>query len=308
MSSRTLPARAELSASASAEAWAGRSSEQAGHRVKDYLHLVKARLSTMVVASAVVAYWLGATSVDAGALLWFTIGTFLVVGGANAFNQVLERGPDARMERTSRRPLPTGRLSVVEATAAASLMSGGGLALVYLSGGLLSAALGVVALFVYIGVYTPLKPRSSWSTVPGAVAGALPTLMGWSAAEGGISALGLCLFGILFFWQFPHTWAIAATYREDYERVGYRALPASGRRAQVVAATLALVAMSLLPTGLGLVGPGYGLGALALGGGFLAAALRFGDGTERGRAAALLAVSLFYLPLVLALAVFVGKV
>jgi protoheme IX farnesyltransferase len=307
MSSRTLPARAELSP-ASAETWPGSASERANSRLRDYLHLVKARLSLMVVASAVVCYWLAAPVVEPGALLWFTLGTFLVVGGANAFNQVLERGPDARMERTAHRPIPTGRLSVVEASAAASLMCVAGLGLVLFSGGSLPAGLGLVALLVYVLVYTPMKSRSSWATLPGAVAGAIPTLMGWSAGEGGLSALGFCLFGILFFWQFPHTWAIAATYREDYERVGYRALPARGRRLQVVLATLALLFVSLLPAVLGLVGPSYGLGTLLLGGVFLSASLRFGDGKNRARAAALLAVSLFYLPLVLALAVFAGKV
>ena len=188
MSSETLPARADLAPSASAEVWADGDSERANSRVRDYLALVKARLTTMVVASSVVCYWLAASTIEPVTLLWFTLGTFLVVAGANAFNQVLERGPDARMERTARRPIPTGRLSALEAGVAASLMTVTGLSLVLFSGGRLSAGLGLVALFVYVLVYTPMKPRSSWATLPGAVAGAMPTLMGWSAAEGKISA------------------------------------------------------------------------------------------------------------------------
>lgn len=276
--------------------------------MRDYLHLVKARLTLMVVASAVVSYWLGASSITPGALFLFALGTFLVVGGANAFNQVLERAPDALMRRTARRPIPTGRLSVLEASLSASVMSALGLGLVLHAGGLLAAGLAVSALIIYVLVYTPMKSRSSWATLPGAVAGAIPTLMGWSAATGGISELGLCLFGILFFWQFPHTWAIAATYREDYERVGYLALPRNGRGLRVVASTAVLLLVSLLPAALDLVGPAYGIGALALGAVFLGASVRFGDGSDRQRAAALLAVSLFYLPLVLALAVFAGRV
>lgn len=268
---------------------------------RDYLQLVKLRLSTMVVVSGVVGYWLGAESIEPLAFLAFTLGTFLVVGGANAFNQVIECEPDSRMERTCTRPLPTGRISISEATGAAAMMSAAGLAILYLVNGWLPAILGFVALLTYVLLYTPLKPRSAWSTLPGAVAGAMPTLMGFGAAAGTLSALGFCLFGLLFLWQFPHTWAIAAAYREDYQRVGYTALP-KRVRLQTVAATLGLVGISLLPALMGLLGGLYFGGALALGAMFLAAAVRFGDGSSRPRAVALLAVSLFYLPLMLALA------
>jgi protoheme IX farnesyltransferase len=274
--------------------------------VRDYLYLTKARLSLMVVASGVVGYWLGASPLDALVLLGFTLGTFLLVGGANAFNQILEREPDSRMNRTANRPIPTGRVSLLEAKLAASTLSASGTAILFAACGWLCGLLGVAGFLTYVLVYTPMKTRSSWATVPGAVSGAIPTLMGFSAAEGGLGLLGWCLFAVLFFWQFPHTWAIAATYRDDYERVGYRALPGSGLqlKMETLAATLALLAASVVPPLLGLAGIIYLAGALSLGALLLTAAIRFGDGSERPRATALLAMSLFYLPLMLALIAF----
>jgi protoheme IX farnesyltransferase len=276
-------------------------------RVRDFLQLTKARLSLTVVLSGVVGYWLGASTIDPAHLLWFVAGTLLVVVGANAFNQVLEREPDARMRRTAQRPIPTGRITPSEAVSAAAVSSVVGLLLLFLHSGPLAGGLGLLGLIVYVFVYTPMKPRSSWSTLPGAISGAMPTLMGFSAAAGELAPLAWCLFGILFFWQFPHTWAIAATYREDYERVGHRALPTRGVAAGTVAASLALFFTSLLPSLIGDAGAVYAAGALVLGLLFLISAVRFGDGTRRGRATALLATTLLYLPLILALAAFRGK-
>lgn len=304
-----LPVRGEVQASTSTAPWiALPMPASARSRLRDYLYLTKARLSLMVVASGVVSYWLGAASLDTFVLLCFTLGTFFLVGGANAFNQILEREFDARMQRTANRPIPTGRISLGEAKLAAATLSATGTAILFAACGALTAFLGIGAFLVYVLVYTPLKTRSSWATVPGAISGAIPTLMGWSAAAGNVGLLGWCLFGLLFFWQFPHTWAIAATYRDDYERVGYRALPKSGLKLETLAASVALVAASLLPSLLGLAGFIYLGGALVLGALLLAAAARFGHGTERRRAISLLAMSLFYLPLMLALVAFdVGR-
>jgi protoheme IX farnesyltransferase len=270
----------------------------------DYLDLTKARLSLTVVASGVVGYWLGASFIEPAHLLWFTLGTLLLVAGANAFNQVLEREPDARMQRTAQRPIPAGRLSAADAALAASLASLLGLVLLFAESGPLSGGLGALALAIYVLVYTPMKRRSSWSTLPGAISGALPTLMGYAAAAETLSPTAWCLFGILFFWQFPHTWAIAATYREDFERVGNRALPGRAVAAGTMAATAALLLTSLLPSLWGAAGPLYTAGALVLGTGFLVSAARFGNGTRRARATVLLATSLVYLPLMLALVAF----
>jgi len=276
-------------------------------RVRDYVQLTKARLSLTVVLSGVVGYWLGASTIDPSHLLWFAAGTLLVVVGANAFNQVLEREPDARMRRTAQRPIPRGRIAPSEAAFAAALGSAVGLLILFVESGPLAGGLGLLGLVVYVAVYTPMKRRSSWSTLPGAIAGALPTLMGFSAAAGTLSPLAWCLFGVLFFWQFPHTWAIAATYREDYQRVGHRALPERGVAAGTVVASAALFLTSLLPSLLGDAGPLYTAVALVLGLAFLISAVRFGDGTRRPRATALLATSLLYLPLILALAAFGGR-
>jgi protoheme IX farnesyltransferase len=275
--------------------------------VGDYLDLTKARLSLTVVSSGVVGYWLGASFIEPAHLLWFTLGTLLLVAGANAFNQVLEREPDARMRRTAQRPIPAGRLSAAEAALAAALASLLGLVLLFAESGPLSGSLGALALAIYVLVYTPMKRRSSWSTLPGAVAGAMPTLMGYSAAAGTLASPAWCLFGLLFFWQFPHTWAIAATYREDFERVGNCALPGRAVAAGTLVATGALLLTSLLPSLWGGAGPVYTVGALVLGAVFLVSAVRFGNGTRRARATALLATSLFYLPLILALAAFSGR-
>jgi protoheme IX farnesyltransferase len=269
--------------------------------LSDYLDLAKPRLSLTVVLSGAVGYWLGATSLDAAHFLWFTLGTFLVVAGANAFNQVLERESDARMRRTAQRPIPSGRIAPSDGAIAAGLASLLGLVLLFAHGGPLTGTLGAAAFAVYVLVYTPMKRRSSWSTFPGAIAGAMPTLMGYSAAAGTLGAPAWCLFGILFFWQFPHTWAIAATYREDFARVGNLALPGRGLALRTIAATTALLFTSLIPSLWGGAGPVYTAGALVLGTAFLAAAIRFGDGTRRPRATALLAASLLYLPLILAL-------
>jgi protoheme IX farnesyltransferase len=273
-------------------------------RLRDYLLLAKARLSLTVLASGAVGYWLGGAELELSHFLWFLAGTFLVVAGANAFNQVLEREPDSRMRRTAHRPIPGQRISAAEAAWVAAVGSGAGLAVLFLRGGLLTGALGLLGLVVYVCLYTPMKRRSSWSTLVGALAGALPTLMGFSASAQTLSPIAGCLFGIVFFWQFPHTWAIAATYREDYERVGHRALPERGVAGKTIACSLALVATSLLPAILYDAGRIYIAGASALGLLFLLAAVRFGDGRRRAQAAALLAASLFYLPVILAFVAF----
>jgi protoheme IX farnesyltransferase len=270
----------------------------------DYLDLTKARLSLTVVLSGVVGYWLGGSFIDPAHLLSFTLGTLLLVAGANAFNQVLEREPDARMRRTAQRPIPAGRISAADAALAAALASLLGLILLFAESGPLSGSLGALALAIYVLVYTPMKRCSSWSTLAGAVSGAMPTLMGYSAAAGTLAPPAWCLFGILFFWQFPHTWAIAATYREDFERVGNRALPGRAVAAGTLVTTGALLLTSLLPSLWGDAGPVYTVGATVLGAVFLVSAVRFGNGTRRARATALLATSLLYLPLILALFAF----
>lgn len=277
-------------------------------RLQDYLHLAKVRLSSMVLLAALVGYWLGSSGIDRAHLLWFTAGTFLVIAGANAFNQVLERDSDALMNRTARRPLPAGRMGALEAAVVAGAMSFSGIGILFAKAGVTCGVLAFLALSTYVLLYTPMKSRSAWSTVPGAIAGAIPPLMGWSAVQGSIGTMAWCLFGILFFWQFPHTWAIASAYREDYANAGYRAFPVRGTRFRTMTATAALVLASLFPAAVGLAGPAYLAGAAVLGTLVMAAALSFGDGASKARATQLLVASLFYLPLLLTLLAFDGKV
>jgi protoheme IX farnesyltransferase len=277
-------------------------------RLRDYVQLGKARLSSMVLMSALVGYWLASSELVLGHLLWFAIGTFLVVASANGFNQVVEHESDSRMKRTAERPIPAGRLRRSEALVVASVCSIAGHAILFVEAGPLCGVLALSATVIYVLVYTPMKSRSAWSTVPGAVSGAIPPLMGFSAVQGSLGPLAWSLFAILFFWQFPHTWAIAAAYRDDYAKIGYRAMPIRGTQLRTVAASVLLLLVSLVPAVGGMTGVVYLVGASVLGVLLVVFAARFGDGTARGRAVHLLVASLFYLPLVLALLAFDGKV
>jgi protoheme IX farnesyltransferase len=291
-----------------------RSSEQgilaiAGQKLGDYLVLSKARLSLLVLGSGLVGFWLASgASPNLTRLSLFAVGTLLVIAGANAFNEVAERHQDRLMHRTARRPLPAGRMSVREAIVAATLMSASGLAVLVLSTNLLTSALAALAFAIYVLVYTTLKRVTHWSTFAGAISGAIPTLMGWSAVDDALRQPAWILFGILFFWQFPHTWAIACTYSEDYARAGYRVLPlldATGLRTrlQMVLFCVALLAVSVLPAMTGIAGELYLIGAVTLGTVLLAYGIRFGAGRSRRPAIQLMAVTLVYMPLILTLLV-----
>ena len=277
-------------------------------RLRDYAQLGKARLSSMVLMSALVGYWLASSELVLGHLLAFAMGTFLVVAGANAFNQVLEHESDARMRRTAGRPIPAGRLRLSEAFVVASVCSIAGHAILFMEAGPLCGALALSATVIYVLVYTPMKAHSAWSTVPGAISGAIPPLMGFSAVQGRLGPLAWSLFAILFFWQFPHTWAIAAAYRDDYAKIGYCAMPIRGTQLRTVTACVLLLLVSLVPAMGGMTGVVYLVGASVLGALLVVFAARLGDGTARARAVQLLVASLFYLPLVLALLAFDRKV
>jgi protoheme IX farnesyltransferase len=237
---------------------------------------------------------------------WFALGTFLIIGGANAFNQVAERSNDRLMQRTASRPLPAERMRVSEAMIAATMMSVVGLAVLHYRTHLLTVIFATAAMGVYLLVYTPLKRLSHWSTLAGAVSGAIPPLMGWSAVRNGLDLPAWALFGIVFFWQFPHTWSIASAYREDFTRAGYQVLPlidTDGRRtrALVIFLSLSLAAVSLLPAAFGVAGSVYIIGAAVLGIAFITCAVRYGAHRTRKPAMQLMAASLFYMPLILAL-------
>jgi len=278
-------------------------------KLADYLLLAKPRLSLLVLATAVVGFWLASgVAAETARLLVFAAGTFFVIGGANALNQIVEREQDKLMARTRRRPLPSGRMEPKEAWVVAAVLTLGGLGLIAFGTNALTMALGASAVVTYAAGYTLLKRRTEWSTWVGALAGALPPLMGWAAARNEVSLPALALFAIVFVWQFPHTWAIAWLYREDYERAGYRVLPLMDRagyrtRIHAAGASVALLAASLSPIFLGMVGPAYLAGALALDALLIVLSLRFAFGRTRRAAGYLLAASLIYLPLLMALLV-----
>ncbi|MBM3901390.1 MAG: protoheme IX farnesyltransferase [Verrucomicrobia bacterium] len=273
------------------------------------MELTKARLTLLVVLTTVVGFHLGApASVDLGLLTDVLAGTALLAAGAAVLNQVLEREFDARMRRTAERPIPSGRITPTSALLVGSALSLLGLVWLLFRVNPLTALLGVATWTSYVAVYTPLKRITVLNTVVGAVPGALPPLMGWSAATDSVSAPGWSLFGVLFFWQLPHFMAIAWLYREEYQRAGFRMLSGvdpDGIRtaASAVRNTLALLGVSLFPFVFGLVGHWYLVGAVVLGGAFLAFAIQFARTLSQTSARRLFFASIVYLPVLLGLLV-----
>ncbi|MBL9139647.1 MAG: protoheme IX farnesyltransferase [Verrucomicrobiales bacterium] len=272
--------------------------------------LTKARLTALVLITTLTGYFVARTgSGDWLAGLHVLLGTGLVAAGAAALNQWWERDLDRLMDRTATRPLPSGQIEPWFALALGVTASSAGILYLAVIVNVLTAVLGALAFASYVLVYTPLKRRTTLNTFIGAIPGALPPLMGWTAARGEIGVGGLALFGILFFWQIPHFMAIAWLYREQYARAGFRMMPvvdphgrATGWSAAVCAALLLVV--SVLPSSLGLAGPAYTVGALALGAAFLASSIRFMQTLDRPRARLVFFASIVYLPLLLGLLMF----
>ena len=277
-------------------------------RLADFLTLTKPEITFNVVLTALVGFLAAAHgAAQALELLRALLGTALVAGAASTLNQWAERGPDAVMKRTIRRPLPAGRLTPRESLAFGLALGVAGTVYLALAVNPLASALAAATALSYLLVYTPLKRVTSLATVVGAVPGAIPPLIGWAAARGELNPGGWVLFLILFFWQMPHFLALAALYRKDYARAGFRVLPvedpdgaSTGRQSVLYA--LALLLVSLLPAPLGMAGPLYFFGALALGGGFVAYALRLAlSPASHARASGLFRYSLLYLPVLCAL-------
>ena len=241
------------------------------HRALDYLTLTKPRLNLLVLLTTLGGLYLASPSgVPLPLLLHTLVGTALVAGGAAALNQVWERRTDGLMRRTSVRPLPAGRLRLREGAWFGIGLSAVGLAELAFAVNPVSAWVAALTLASYVLLYTPLKTRTSLSTVIGAIPGALPPVIGWAAATGTIELPALVLFGIVFFWQMPHFLAIAWLFRDDYARAGIPLLPVlepDGRRTgrQAVLYAAGLWPVSLLPAVVGLAGAPYLLVATALG-------------------------------------------
>lgn len=277
----------------------------AWQRAADYVELTKPKIVLMELVTVAVAAVVASAGVpDLWLLAHAVVGTVLVAAGASAWNQWLERRTDAFMERTADRPLPSGRLSAWEVVISGTIVSVLGAAYLALWVNVLTAALGVVTWLIYVGIYTPLKARSPANTAVGAVAGAMPILMGWTAVGGRLNLSAATLFLIVFLWQFPHFMAIAWIYRRQYAAAGLKMLPVvdpTGMRAgaQALVAALALVPVSLLPAVISFAGPTYFVWALALSLGQLFCAAAFLLRMNEQSARTLLRASLIYLPALL---------
>jgi len=272
-----------------------------------YVVLTKPDVTFLVVITTVAGFYLGSRGPLDWALMAHTLfGTILVAAGTAALNQYFERDMDARMRRTAARPLPTGLLQPREVLifGAATIVLGG--AWLALATNFLAAFLALATSVLYLGLYTPLKTRTTLATAVGAFPGALPPLIGWAAARGSLSPAAWILFGILFFWQFPHFFSIAWIYREDYARAGIRMLPVVDRSGdatfrQIISMSAVLVPVSLLPSVVGLAGIRYFFGALVLGMMLLQISLWAGRDRTNTRAKWLMHATVAHIPLLLGL-------
>lgn len=271
-------------------------------RVADYLELTKPRITLLVVITAAMGYLLAAPPEFDAVLFFHTlIGTALVCAGTSTLNEVWEIGRDARMRRTETRPLPAGRIGAEAGLLYGVLLALAGLAALACMVNVLAALVAGFTLASYVFLYTPLKPRTWWCTVVGAVPGAMPPVIGWAAARGEVGLGAGALFTLLFVWQLPHFYAIAWMHREDYARGGFPMLSVvdpSGRRTavQIAGWSAALLPASLLPAWLGLAGAVYATGALLLGVGFAVLAARLRSGVTRPQARRVFLASVLYLP------------
>ncbi len=216
-----------------------------------YAQMAKIRLSAMVVLTTAVGFIMASKfGIDWTKLLYTVIGTSLAACCANVFNQIIEIDRDARMPRTKNRPLPAGRISQPHAAAFAVLVGGFGITLLAATTNLFTAALGLLTILLYLCLYTPLKTRSTLNTVAGAVVGAIPPMMGWTAATGQLAPGAWVLGIILFVWQIPHFLALAWLYKEDYRLGGYRMLPIVDESGHITTKAMLFWTFALLPVGI----------------------------------------------------------
>ena len=285
-------------------------------RLAIYATLTKPRIALMVLITVATGYIVGTRGLvypprlfgptDPARLVLTLIGSAMVAGAASTWNQVIERTRDGRMRRTARRPLPLGLVSSGEAAAFGSTLGVLGVGMLLYGVNVTAAAVAATTFVLYVAAYTPLKPLTTLNTAVGAIPGALPPLIGWAAATGGLGVGGWSLFLIVFLWQFPHFLAIAWVHREDYARGGHRMLPSidptglmTGR--QAASHALALVPAGLLPAAIGMAGRIYFTGALILGLLYLIQAVRFWLDVSDASARRLMKASFLYLPAVLTL-------
>ena len=272
---------------------------RSGSVVADYVQLAKPRLNLLVVATSAAGYYLGGPpATDLALMAQAVAGTALVAGGAAVLNQLYERDTDALMRRTRLRPLPDGRVSPADARLFGLGLTIAGLLLLAARANLLAAGLAFATVFVYLIIYTPMKLLTPAATLVGAVPGALPALIGWSASHGGVGLGGLTLFAIVFLWQIPHFMAIAWLYRDDYRKAGFPMLSVidpsgvrSGHQAALFAAMLVPISLAPITSTVSFAV------ILALGLAQFALALQFAMTRSDASARALFVGSITYLPL-----------
>jgi len=276
-----------------------------GRKAVDFYELTKPRIVLMVLVTALVGYYAGSGRIpDYLQLIQMLIGTALAAGGTLALNQFIERDTDAMMTRTCRRPLPDGRVQPYDALWFGIVLTLLGLGYLAVAVNLLSAVVAAAITASYLLAYTPMKRHSSLCVPVGAVPGALPPVIGWVAASGQLSVDAWVLFAIMFLWQIPHTLAIAYLYKEDFAKAGIQCLPViepdgESTNRQILVHCSALLAVSLLPTLIGLAGATYFIVAFLLGVAFLASGVSLIVTPTRASARRLLFASLIYLPALL---------
>jgi protoheme IX farnesyltransferase len=272
-----------------------------GARASAYLELAKPEVTFLVLVAAGLGFAMASPRLDLPGMMQVLLGTGLLAAGTAALNHCLEWADDAKMRRTQRRPIPSGRLALWEGYSLGLVSVLAGTAYLAFRVGPLAGLIGLTACLAYLAGYTPLKRKTAWCTFVGAFPGAAPVLIGWTAAAS-LSLEAWALFAVLFLWQFPHFIAIAWMYREDYARAGLLMLPrgdVGGRRAfrQIMGYSLALIPVSLAPFWMGMAGPIYLTAAFCLGAGFLYYAWRAYSQRTKQQARLLLHVTIIYLPL-----------
>ncbi len=282
-----------------------------GAKAKAYFELVKFRLSFLVAFSSAFGYVLGSNgALDWRTLMLLSLGGFLVSGAAIVVNQVIEKDLDKLMKRTEMRPLPTHKVTKLEAVILAIVLAVIGLSLLHFYTNPLTTFLSFISMVLYSFVYTPLKRVGPIAVFVGAIPGALPPLLGWVAATGAIDTNALILFGIQFIWQFPHFWAIAWVSDEDYKKAGFKLLPGNGKKDlntafQIMTYTLFLIPVGLLPAKMGLTGINSAVIATICGVLFLSQTFKLiknclpgSEGESRKSALRIMFGSFLYLPIV----------
>jgi protoheme IX farnesyltransferase len=279
-------------------------------RANAYVALTKPDVSFLVLMTTAAGYYMGARgAVDWLHLIQTVFATLLIAAGTATLNHYIERDSDRFMRRTASRPLPSGQLQPREALWFGLILCLGGALDLYFTAGFLASGLGVLTSLSYLLAYTPLKKRTVWATAVGAFPGAIPPMIGWVAATGTLDRGAWLLFAILFLWQFPHFYAIAWIYREDYARAGILMLPVVDREGtrtfrQIILTAIALVGVSLLPAVMGLAGVRYFFGALLVSTALVQVCLWAAASRTNVRAKWLMHATVMHIPILLGLMIY----